>query len=104
MTAPASLADSAVAHPRNRRFRSSWHRLALRVFATVPDFVELRIAVDGCPPLVWGTAGDVSQVRRGGDMSVWGPVVYTDTRPVTIVDEGPPSVLAGMWRLGGGAS
>ena len=96
--APAGFADTATAHPRNHKFRAAWHRLALRAFFSVPDLAELSVHVDGCPPVVWNDAGDASQARPGGDKSVWGPVLYYDTRPVTIVDQGPPSRIAGVWR------
>jgi hypothetical protein len=96
---PACFSDTAVAHPREQRFRDTWHRLALRVFYTIPGFERLKVCILGCEPLVWGVAGDASQVRAGGDTSVWGAAEYhQDVCPTRIVDQGPPGRVFSMLR------
>ena len=55
------------AAPRNEKFRATWHRLALRVFFTIPDFERLTVRLGYGTPLVWGTESDASQARVNGD-------------------------------------
>lgn len=65
---------TAVASPWNPAFRKTWHRLARRVFFTIPEFEELKVSITGCEPLVWNNVQQASQARFEEESKDWGSV------------------------------